>query len=236
MSQPTEESFLKDVASHSMKILKDDGVYRHLQFSNNGSWNQRFDIVTWPGYLAYSGDMGCFVFSRLADMFEFFRTKPSGSTEKLFINEGYWGEKLEAVDRDGRQSSHLRFDADSLRAHVEEIVKEWLGDEDLTQEEKEELEYEVQSDVLYRIEDGDEYGSRNAVSSFSYTLGSQKYIPTRDLVCGVSTRGHRYEFTDSWEWDCTEYTYRFIWCCYALAWGIQMYDKVKEEDNAQEQG
>ena len=28
-----------------------------------------FDIVTWPGYLCYSGDMGCFVFTRLPDMF-----------------------------------------------------------------------------------------------------------------------------------------------------------------------
>jgi len=162
-------------------------------------------------------------------MFKFFRTDRRYK-DRLGINLGYWGEKLEAVDRDGRQSSHLRFDADSFRARVEEILKEWLDDEDLTQVEKEELEYEVKSEVLDRIENGNEYDSRNAVSSFSYTLGSQRHISTRDLVYGVSTRGHRYEFTDSWEWDCTEYTYRFIWCCYALAWGIQMYDKVKEEN------
>lgn len=37
----------------------------------------------------------------------------------------------------------------------------------------------------------------------------------------------RFEFTDFWEMDCTEYIYHFIWCCYALAWGIQMYDEAK---------
>ena len=29
---------------------------------------------------------------------------------------------------------------------------------------------------------------------------------------------------------CEEYTYHFVWCCYAIAWGISEYDKyVKEQ-------
>lgn len=76
----TVERFLQDVADHKMTVVMDNGVYRHLRFANSDSklaFNQWFDIVTWPGFLAYSGDMGCFVFSRLKDMFEFFRARPA---------------------------------------------------------------------------------------------------------------------------------------------------------------
>jgi hypothetical protein len=225
--QLTEEQFLKDVKNHSLEVCKDDGVYRHLTASNNGSWNMRFDIVTWPGHLAYSGDMGCFVFSRLNDMFEFFRTKPRDSSKKLFINTGYWGEKLEAVDRDGYSSSHLVFDAESMETRVKETLAEWLDDEDLSEEDKEELREEVQSEVLDRIEGGNEHDSRRAVSEFSHTIGKYKYVSTRDLIAGVPKK-HRYKFTDSWEWDCREYSFRFVWCCYAIAWAILKYDELKE--------
>jgi hypothetical protein len=36
-----------------------------------------------------------------------------------------------------------------------------------------------------------------------------------------------FEFSDFWEHDLTEYTYHYIWCCYAIAWGIAEYDKAK---------
>jgi hypothetical protein len=29
----------------------------------------------------------------------------------------------------------------------------------------------------------------------------------------------------------TRFTFHFLWCCYALAWGINMYDKSKENKN-----
>jgi hypothetical protein len=85
--RPSEQSFLKDIANHQLEILLDNGVYRHLRFkANANSWNMWFDVVTWPGFLAYSGDMGCFVFTRIADMFEFFR---SNKADGLPINQGY---------------------------------------------------------------------------------------------------------------------------------------------------
>jgi len=86
----TKEIFLNDVSGHSLKIIKDDGLYRHIECSNNGSFNQRFEIVTWPGYLAYTGDMGDYLFSRVDDMFSFFRSPDHK------INTGYWAEKCKA--------------------------------------------------------------------------------------------------------------------------------------------
>jgi hypothetical protein len=74
--------FEAETARHGMIILHDDGVYRHLRFMDEkGSSLYWYDLVTWPGSLAFNGDYGSFVFSRSRDMFEFFpRSASSGST------------------------------------------------------------------------------------------------------------------------------------------------------------
>lgn len=36
-----------------------------------------------------------------------------------------------------------------------------------------------------------------------------------------------FSFRDFWEVDNTDYTFHFIWCAYAIAWGIKQYDDVK---------
>src|SRR5688572_3976922 len=80
--------FKADTTNHEMTVLHDDGLYRHLRFQAPSSSFYWFDLVTWPGKLAFAGDGEAFVFSRLEDMFEFFRM--SGGR----INPGYWAEKL----------------------------------------------------------------------------------------------------------------------------------------------
>lgn len=89
--EPTEQSFLDDVKRHVMEIELNNGIFRSLTFGADGTINKSFRIVTWPGHLCISGDMGTYVFSRLRDMFEFFR----GNS----INPGYWSEKVMAQDR-----------------------------------------------------------------------------------------------------------------------------------------
>lgn len=91
--EPTEATFRKDVAQHRMTVIHDHGVHRHLRFGKPGDSNLSFQITTWPGYLCYSGDMGCYVFFRVEDMFRFFRGER--------INPGYWAEKVQAEDREG---------------------------------------------------------------------------------------------------------------------------------------
>jgi hypothetical protein len=97
--QVSAESFLKDVATHAMVIHLDNGPYRHLSFRRPApnSWNQWFELVTWPGKLTISGDMGTWVFARVSDMFTFFRSRPGC----LYINASYWEEKIEAESRFG---------------------------------------------------------------------------------------------------------------------------------------
>jgi hypothetical protein len=82
-----------DVRDHVMKIVKDDGVFRHVKFFKPGTSIYGFSLTTWPGYLAITGDCEDFVFCRLNDMFEFFRGNE--------INRSYWAEKATAVGRHG---------------------------------------------------------------------------------------------------------------------------------------
>jgi hypothetical protein len=189
----SEEKFLKDVATHAMTIVRDDGVHRHLRFARPGTGCMHFDIVTYPNYLVYSGDMGCYVFSRLHDMFEFFRVRPrSEEPGRLHINLGYWAEKLEATDR---PDGHHEYSADIFRQRVTEVLDDTEADQ--------ELRDEVEEYVLAYADDG-EVRARDALDQFEHN-------------------GRRL-FTDTWEWEFTEYTFRFVWCCYALAWSIQQYD------------
>jgi len=111
------ERFAFDVLTHEMTVLHDDGVYRHLRFRRPEMSMYWFDIITWPGCLAINGDMQTFVFSRLTDMFEFFRGE--------HVNPTYWGEKLRA------DSGVKRYSEEKFREVVNEEVgqygAEWPG-------------------------------------------------------------------------------------------------------------
>lgn len=196
--QCTEASFLKDVANHQMTVIRDDGVHRHLKFRRPGTYCMGFDLVTWPGYLCYSGDMGCFVFQRLEDMFEFFRSRPPGKTG-LHINLSYWGEKVQAESRYG---GFEKFSEDLFRS----AVTEYLDDAEASPE----LRQEVEEEVMSRICDG-EHAACQAVYDFEH---------------------EGFRFQDFFERNFQEYTYHFVWCCYALAWGIQQYDQAREAVSA----
>lgn len=225
MSTVTQASFLKDVSEHEMKVLLDSGVHRCLRFQKHGSSIAWFDIVTWPGFLAYTGDMGSFVFQRLNDMFTFFRTDRR-EDGVLGINRSYWSEKLEAVDSRTHRPGHSEFSADKLRQRIEETIKSWVEECDVpydaSAEEESvaknvfegELRRAIEDDV-YRYLDLGEHEAQEAV---------------RDFSCEI--RGTHYAFSDTWEWNCTEYTYRFTWCCFAIAWAIKQYDIEAERKAA----
>jgi hypothetical protein len=210
MRECTEELFLKDVAQHQMTVIRDDGVHRHVRFKKSDSGNMYFDIVTYPHFLVYSGDMGCYVFSRINDMFEFFRGKSEGP---LRINEGYWAEKLEATDR---PDGHKEYSADRFREYVadrlEQIKEAQTVDVDSDDEGQsvaaafDEFEQAVKDNVLAYADAGD-FRAHQALDEFEHD-------------------GHRW-FSDSWEAHFDEYTFRFTWCCYALAWSIRQYDAAK---------
>jgi hypothetical protein len=100
-----------------MTVLHDDGLYRHIRFirttPKGPSSIYWFELITVPNALIFRGDGVSYVFSRLEDMFEFFRG-PVGQ-----INPDYWAEKV----TDG-QDRLKRYDADVFKARVLEAFIE----------------------------------------------------------------------------------------------------------------
>lgn len=180
----TKEEFLSHVKDFTVKIIKNDGLYRHLECSNDGNFNQRFAIMTWPGYLAYSGDMGDYVFSRIDDMFCFFRN------DKMEINTGYWAEKVTAESVYGH--GIREFSVEAFRENVLEYTRSILDLEE-DQEIPEEMLYEIRS--LLRGED--EYECVTAMRDFE----SDKIEFTDFWECSCNRKTYHYV------WCC----YALVW-------------------------
>lgn len=200
----TQDEFLKDVQNHVMTLVHDDGLHRHLVFRQPepSSWLHWFEVVTWPGALCIRGYCGTYVFSRLPDMFKFFRHDcPNGG---LYINDGYWAEKLIASESRGRHADGvMRFDPDEFRDavnrhYVDHVRHNMRGMPDERKALREALEY----DVLSSADDGEHAAMRAA--------------------CDFEHDG--FQLTDFWEVDCHKYTVQFIWSLYAISWAIKQYD------------
>lgn len=202
-----EAQFLADVADHQMTTIRNDGVHRHIRFKRPDSWAYWFDLITWPGTLCIDGDMGTYVFRRLEDMFEFFRTDLARHGTQLAINPGYWSEKLQAPAPQDAE----KFSADAFRQRVKEAFDAWAAEYESSDEpgSKAQLWSDLEDDVLSIADDG-EIRAIDAARDFS------------------SAAAEDFGMDDCWEWRCREYTFHFIWCCYAIAWGVKTYDVAKE--------
>ena len=206
MSQPSLESFLKDVANHKLAVLMDNGVYRHLRFKQPDSGNMRFDLITGPGYLLYRGDMGCYEFERLHDMFDFFRSTNAANETELKINDSYWAEKCEAHSRFG--NGITAFCMDSFTEFVKEKSREYAQEEGFTGDRL--TEFMESSEGICRYVEN-EYDAFRHISNFEFE--------GNDISQSV--------FGDSCDLSFKSFTYHYIWCCFAITWGIFQYDKGK---------
>lgn len=235
MNITIEERFAKDTAAHLMTVLHDDGLYRHLRFRNHVLCNDAenrpgtsaywFDLVTWPGALTINGDCGTFTFSRLDDMFEFFR----GS----YVNPQYWDEKVRAADRSGTTVYSVDVFRQQVADEIKEAEADWPGLADAV------AERIFGGLAAWNVET--EADARSALDQFEYLPADlpctqcedQKMALTRvkglDVVMcpECDTRGTPFTFTDTWEWDLHNYHWQFLWCCHAIQWGIGLYDDSK---------
>lgn len=207
----SEDQFLKDAAKHVMTVIRDDGVHRHLRFrkappAGSEYW---FDMITWPGSLCIDGDMGTYVFRRLDDMFEFFRTDREyleRQGRKLGINPQYWGDKLQATANHG---GHKEFSPAMFKEAVKSEFDAWIESEEPTDEAKTALWEELTDRVLSTTD----YGSHEAIKA------AIEFEPDDGEVM--------FEMRDFWDHRLDDYTFHFIWCCYAIAWGVKTYDDAK---------
>jgi molybdopterin converting factor small subunit len=201
----TEERFLNDVSTHEMHIIKDDGFYRHIRFKKPESIHFSFDLITWPGHLCFTGDMQTFIFSRLDDMFCFFRIDKKDfnyNKDGLSINPSYWAEKLLAAPFSGRTSGFEEFSEEKFKSTIKEIYDQYCHEEeDLSEEDKSNLWEEINENVLNAE---NEYDAHRFANDFSHG---------------------EFRLHDFWEHNLKDYTFHYIWACFAIVWGINKYDE-----------
>jgi len=191
------DTFENDVKDHQMTIYLDQGVYRHIRFRKKDSLVYHFDIVTYPGYLAISGDMGCFVFARLYDMFDFHTDNEP--------NFQYWAEKIQAQDKHGGVEE---FSKEKFQTNVFQYAQDFLEDSGWESVAKEELLEDIRYDLS--LLDDNEYECVNWVDQYVFTY-----------------KDEHFGFHDFWEYNNNEYSYNYIWCCYAIIYAIKTYNDSK---------
>lgn len=185
------KSFQTNSAGHELTVLHEQGLYRHIRMARPSSRAESWDIVTWPGHLATSGDIADgLTFSRDPDMIEFFA--PEAIDHNYFsdgapsIDFRYWAQKLQGDQRQGilayKHENFIRFVTETLTERLED------GDTpDLTKEDVDRLISEVND--LAR----DEADARDWLDE------------------------HDDQFPDSWENSFKDYSVHFQMACYAIS-------------------
>jgi hypothetical protein len=113
------------------------------------------------------------------------------------INPGYWSEKLIAT------SGEKAYSEDVFKQHVTELAK--VHAEGLDPEEAADFMKAVTAEVLESYESGHEPGARQAIEDFEHD---------------------GFRFCDAWEWDLSDWTFQFLWCCHAIRWGVAQFDRA----------
>jgi len=196
--------FAQRFGNFQLEIRHDDGLYRHLVFRDPKTTMERFEIITWPRHLYVGGDWEGFTFSRLEDMFEFFRYPDPFLTGKMGapnrINPHYWSEKI--VDGYERAKEYCRdFVAKQIWQEVREDYRSGMAPKGLAKQ--------VQCELF---EDWDDC------------------LCTWDLaMAAIRDFSHdKWRFSeDAWEWPHTTWANHYLLACHAIVAIIAAYDAAK---------
>lgn len=199
--EPIEERFARDIATHVMEIRHESELYRHVVFKRPDTSSMMFSLTTTPGRLIYAGDMGCFVFERLPDMFKFFRQREGHHKPDY----GYWKQKLVAAGNNEPEERSV----EKFRKNLESFETD-----ELTDQQKVEVAEFIEKVCSEYECDGPECAYR---SVYIFRLSDE------------SKRGREF-FTDFFEYSDTVWTLRYEWCCHAIQWGIAQYDKAEHAE------
>ena len=231
------EHFRNDFAKATVKAQREDGLFRHIEFSAPKSMN-RLIVVTWPYNLLVAGSHGSYHFERYGkdteDMFDWLRG--------IRVDPDRWASKLV----NGRDSVS-EYDRSRMVAAINERVadaveNDWAPEglqdavrEDIlgshlldTKDTAFHLVSEFQHGMTYRPEcscgiSGDE-GSYDSAASWKYF--DHKADGKKHTVKIRQTAG--FDFDDFTEWNVDKLNYHFVYQCHAAVWAIAQYDAAQK--------
>lgn len=208
-------NFINDTKLHEMTCIKSDGIYRHYRFKKPRSSAYYFDIITFPGYLTMTGDMGTWVFSRVRDMLHFFN--------KDYIDHSYWAEKLQLGScRSEIKAIYSEVDVSKTLKSLNEELQQWKSDIS---------EWEDDDKKLYAIKESykefskrigelksliDEYSSCGSVTETTYSFAVERSGLMDKSLIGIES---------PWDWEALypskKPTHGFSWACEAIQYASQ---------------
>ena len=206
-------SFAKETTEHEMTILHDDGLYRHLRFQKPGTRMFGYDVVTWPGHVSITGDMGDSVLARDMDMLNFL-AGPDPLADGS-ISFSYFAEKVVA-----NSGSKEHWNPQFLEEHLRGAWLEHCESQEVSPDSPEAINWweSLKDKILNASDDwgnSDEHAQREALSHWE---SSKK----RDFT-GV-------RLSDTWEWDCKDLDYHLYWRLIALRVAANRYFAATEGD------
>lgn len=205
------QRFKVETKNHKMKVLHNDGIYRHLRFmdpKNSAYW---FEVHTGPNFLLFRGDGDSYVFSNGdRDMFRSFRHSiyKDGS---LHPDPGYWTQKLSSSEQ------AEKWDQDVFQEDLEQYITDMVEQEIVPKEHEQRLRDEVEADLMYEDLHSADLAIK-ALTEFSfYFEESNRYD---------SEKKPDFEFDECWEWisTCTEYDWWYLWALHGICWAIKTLD------------
>lgn len=164
------KQFISETQEHVMRVLHDDGLYRHLRFQKPGTGIWHWDLITWPGSLAIRGDIGeGHIFTRTDDMLRFFDQNKAENE----INAHYWAEKLDL----GRDSVK-EFSTDRFEEWCEENAPQIAEDSRTIDHSAGAFEMLAENDVEWDFEDVEswqDYGHHFIIALHAILWGAKRY-------------------------------------------------------------
>ncbi|WP_051844059.1 hypothetical protein [Streptomyces sp. NRRL S-813] len=237
--------FARDTAGHKMTVLHDDGLYRHLKFMNpeHGSIGA-FQLITWPYNLVVkTGWTFHFDIDATEDMFEVFRrTARTGE-----INPGYWEQKVRA----GRDEIE-GYEPDLLKWEIATTIAQWMRDDlevrvsaqaqklgftpaelKTTPGIRKELARQVRQEWRtanrqLREAVHDHFFSDFADYNIEYEEEAHRALHDFSYRPEGDDSEYPYYFADWHEWQLKDFTPGFLWSCYAIRRGIDLWDAARK--------
>jgi hypothetical protein len=225
----------RDVKDGKLTSLREDGLYRHVEFTAQKGWS-RIILVTWPYNLLVAGSHGSYHFERngpdTEDMFNWLRG--------IRVEPDRWASKLV-----NGADSVREYDQDLLvtqvKAEVAEAVKEGAPrglraavreqilncDRLVSRDWAMQMVYDFQHGVAYRaectcgsFEDHDSYDEAVIWEFYRHRPAGDHKVKVREIG--------GFAFSDVGDWNLDKVSYHFAYQCYATSWAISQYDAARK--------
>lgn len=227
--------FESDVKDGTLTVCREDGLYRHVEFTAQKGWT-RIVLVTWPYNLLVAGSHGSFHFQRhgadTEDMFNWMRgirVEPSSWASKL-VNGA---DSVREYDRDLLVQQVKDEVAEAVKNGAPRGLRAAVREQILESDRMVSRDWAMQ--MVYDFEHGTIYRSKCSCGA-SEDHESSHEATMWAIYNGHTRTGHEtkvreiggFAFSDVGDWHLDKLNYHYVYQCYAASWAIGQYDAARK--------